>query len=99
MRWIPAIFRILPTDEIQINNLRSRSGIEAILFITRGSTDTPLNGTCFTTPGVEDFLPSVLKLDKLEFLARMDGYAIQGLKGMYTVFLPLLYNLMKFGIQ
>lgn len=61
-----------------------------MLFITRGSTDTPLNGTAFTMPGVKDFLPSVLKLDKLEFLARMDGYAIQGLKGMCSVFLPLL---------
>ena len=39
-----------------------------MLFITCGSTDTPLNGTAFTMPGVEDFLPSVLKLDKLEFL-------------------------------
>ena len=61
-----------------------------MLFVTCGSMDTPLNGTAFMTPSIEDFLLSVLKLDKLEFLAQMDGYAIQGLKGMCSVFLPLL---------
>lgn len=84
------LFCILPTDKIQINNLQSRSGIEAMLFVTHGSMDTPLNGTAFTMPSIKDFLLSVLELDKLEFLAWMDGYAIQGLKGTCSVFLPLL---------
>jgi hypothetical protein len=56
-----------------------------MLFITRGSTDTPLKAVSFATAGTDEFLESVFKIDEHNFLARMEGFAIQGLKGELNV--------------
>ena len=42
----------------------------------------PLTGISFATPGIAEFLGTAFKLDKHEFLARMEGFVMQGLKGM-----------------
>ncbi|KAF8344861.1 hypothetical protein F5887DRAFT_841822, partial [Amanita rubescens] len=70
--------------ENEIANLRSRTGIEALLFITRGTSSTPINGVSYATPGVDKFLESGLKVDEHEFIAKMEGFALQGLKGSTT---------------
>jgi hypothetical protein len=66
----------------QFNNLKSRTGVETLLFTTRGSTNMPLQGISFSTSGVENFLEGALKTDTQDFLGRMEGFAIQGVKGI-----------------
>jgi hypothetical protein len=55
--------------------------VEAQLFATRSSIDVPLKSITYATAGVENFMESTLKLDKMDVLGRMEGYALQGLKG------------------
>ncbi|KAF8345221.1 hypothetical protein F5887DRAFT_834432, partial [Amanita rubescens] len=71
--------------ENEIANLRSRSGIEALLFITRNSSATPLNNISYATPGVGKFLETVLKMDEHEFTAKMEAFALHGLKGSAAI--------------
>ena len=52
-----------------------------MLFTTRGSTDLPLRGVTFATDGVEDFLESALKTDSQDFIGKIEGFAVQGIKG------------------
>lgn len=52
------------------------------MFITRGSTDTPLASIQYTTPGVAQFIETIFKVDSQDFLARMEGFAVQGIKGV-----------------
>jgi hypothetical protein len=65
----------------QLNNLRSRTGVETMLFTTRGTTDMPMRGVSFTTSGVENFLEGVMKTDTQDFLGEMEGFAVQGIQG------------------
>jgi len=44
-----------------------------------------LQGISFATEGVERFLLDVLKVDPQDFMGRLEGYAIQGLKGIVFV--------------
>lgn len=69
-----------------MSNLKSRTGVETMLFLTRGSTDLPLRGVAFATKGVEDFLESALKTDEQDFIGKMEGFAIQGVKGSFFDF-------------
>lgn len=66
----------------EFDNLHARTGTEAIFFTTRSSSDVALKNLYFTTPGVKDFMEMTLKIDPNQFLAKMEGYAINGLKGM-----------------
>ncbi|KAF8324835.1 hypothetical protein F5887DRAFT_838566, partial [Amanita rubescens] len=70
----------LEAIETMLDNLCSRTGLEALLFATRGSLDMPLKGVTYATPGVEEFLQSTMKIDTTDFLAKMEGFALQGLK-------------------
>lgn len=60
-----------------------RTGIEALLFLTRGTTDFTLNGVSFATEGVADFMSTTVKIDEQDFVHRLEGYALNGLKGIY----------------
>ena len=53
-----------------------------MLFVSRGTTDLPLRGVVFTTPGVENFLEGTMKIDTQDFLAKMEGFAVQGIHGL-----------------
>ncbi|KAG2114527.1 hypothetical protein DEU56DRAFT_748933 [Suillus clintonianus] len=64
-----------------LNNLRSRTGAEAILYTTRGSTDLPLRGVAFATEGVDEFMSSVMNIDNQDLISKMEGFAVQGMKG------------------
>ncbi|KAH7922382.1 hypothetical protein BV22DRAFT_974595, partial [Leucogyrophana mollusca] len=67
--------------ESQLNSLNSCTGAEMILFTTCGTTDLPLRGLAFATPGIEDFMPIVMNMDTQDFVTKMEGFAIQGIKG------------------
>jgi hypothetical protein len=66
---------------LQLNNLKSRTGVETMLFTTRGSTDLPLHGVAFATEGVDNFLEGAMKTDTQYFIGKMEGFAVQGVKG------------------
>jgi hypothetical protein len=42
----------------------------------------PLRAVAFATDGVEHFLEGVIKTDTQDFLGKMEGFAVQGVKGM-----------------
>lgn len=71
----------LAAVESELNNLKSRTGVETMLFATRGSTDLPMKGVTFATSGVEHFLEGVMKTAPQDFLRKMEGFAVQGIKG------------------
>jgi hypothetical protein len=52
-----------------------------MLFAMRGSTNLPMKGVTFATAGVENFLEGVLKTDPQDFLGKMEGFTVQGVKG------------------
>ncbi|KAG9310640.1 hypothetical protein JVU11DRAFT_9215 [Chiua virens] len=56
------------------------TGTEMMLFTVRGSTDLSLEGVTFTTPGMQEFITAMMGVDHQDFLAKMEGYALQGLK-------------------
>jgi hypothetical protein len=66
---------------LQLTNLRSRTGVEAMLFLTRGSTDLPMRGIAFSTEGVEEFLETGLKMDTQDFISKLEGFAVRGVQG------------------
>src|SRR5712691_6426065 len=53
-----------------------------MLFTTRGTTDMPLRAVAFTTNGVEHFLEGVIKTNTQDFLGKMEGFTVQGMKGI-----------------
>ena len=42
----------------------------------------PLRPVAFATDGVEHFLEGVIKTDTQDFLGKMEGFAVQGVKGI-----------------
>ena len=52
-----------------------------MLFTTHGSTDLPMKGVTFATAGVKNFLEAVMKTDPQDFLGKIEGFAVQGVKG------------------
>ncbi|KAG2122417.1 hypothetical protein BD769DRAFT_1319439, partial [Suillus cothurnatus] len=71
----------LKADKSELNNLRSRTGTESMFYATRGSTDLPLCGVIFTTDSVEEFMPSMMNIDNQDLISKMEGFAVQGMKG------------------
>ena len=53
-----------------------------MLFAVRGTTDVVLNSITFATAGVEDFMSTTMGVDQQDFVAKLEGYAIQGIKGI-----------------
>ena len=62
--------------------------METILYTTRGSTDLPLRGITFATEGVGEFMTSVMNIDNQDFVGKMEGFAIRGIRGGFY-FWPL----------
>ncbi|KAI0040615.1 hypothetical protein FA95DRAFT_1611649 [Auriscalpium vulgare] len=65
----------------ELNNLRARTGLEAMLFLVRGNSSIKFNPIAFATPQVLEFVAQVLSMDLQDLLTRMEGFAIQGLAG------------------
>ncbi|KAG1844313.1 hypothetical protein DFJ58DRAFT_731230 [Suillus subalutaceus] len=75
------ITQTLKAVEIELKSLQCRTGAESIFYTTRGSTDLPLRSIAFATEGVQDFMPSVMGVDNQDLLGKMEGFAVQGVKG------------------
>lgn len=69
-----------------MDNLKARTGIETILYATRGSTDLPLQGITFNTEGVDNFMESVIGVSAEDFVGKMEGFAVQGVQGDLSSF-------------
>jgi hypothetical protein len=52
-----------------------------MLYATCGSTDLPLCGIAFATEGVEEFMSSVMNINNQDLISKMEGFAVQGMKG------------------
>ncbi|KAI5986623.1 hypothetical protein EDD15DRAFT_2373070 [Pisolithus albus] len=75
------ITHTLKAVENELHNLKSCTGVETMLYMTRGTTNLPLRGIAFTTDGVADFMGSVMGIDTQDLVSKMEGFAIQGIKG------------------
>ncbi|KAG1734233.1 uncharacterized protein EDB91DRAFT_1238445 [Suillus paluster] len=75
------VTQTLKTIENELNSLRCQTGTETILYMTRGSTDLPLHGIAFATEGVDNFMESVMDVDNQEFVTKMEGFALHGIRG------------------
>ena len=53
-----------------------------MLFASCGTTNLPLQGIAFATDGVADFMGSVMGIDSHSLISKMEGFTIQGMKGM-----------------
>jgi len=80
------VYFFIPIISLQLENLKSRSEIEALLYVTKEMTDLPLSGYSFTTEGVSDFLEHIFKIDTQHFLMMMEGFVIQGLQDSSTCY-------------
>ncbi|KAG2143282.1 hypothetical protein BD769DRAFT_1661719 [Suillus cothurnatus] len=67
--------------ENELNSLHCHTGAETILYMTRGSTNLPLHAVTFSTEGVQHFMHSVMNIDNQDFVSKMEGFTIQGMKG------------------
>jgi hypothetical protein len=76
---------------MQLNSLRCRTGVETVLYTTRGSTDLPLRGITFATEGVEEFMASVMNIDNQDFVGKMEGFAIRGIRGRFLFSIVIWY--------
>ncbi|KAF8834718.1 hypothetical protein BDN67DRAFT_872571, partial [Paxillus ammoniavirescens] len=76
------ITQTLKVMENELNNLKSHTGVETILYTTRGMTDLPLWGIPFATEGVEDFMGMVMGVDTQDLVSKMEGFAVQGIRGV-----------------
>lgn len=52
-----------------------------MLFVLSGTTELPMWGIAFTTAGVENFPESTMKINMQDVLVKMEGFAVQGIKG------------------
>jgi len=52
------------------------------MFLTRGTTDLSLTGIAYCSSGMQNFQSEVYKIDEQDYINRMEGYALLGLKGM-----------------
>lgn len=53
-----------------------------MLFTTHGTTNLPMCGVAYSTLGVQHFLEGVMKIDTQDFVGKMKGFAVQGIKGI-----------------
>ncbi|KAF8424252.1 hypothetical protein L210DRAFT_3653569 [Boletus edulis BED1] len=60
----------------ELLNLRACTGVEAILYAMHGSTDLPLHAVTFETEGVKEFMGAMIHMDTLDFISKMEGFAI-----------------------
>ncbi|KAI5994435.1 hypothetical protein EDD15DRAFT_2165994 [Pisolithus albus] len=75
------ITHTLKAVENELHNLKSRTGVETVLYATRGTTDLPLRGVAFATDGIADFMGSVMGIDTQDLVSKLEGFAVQGIKG------------------
>ncbi|KAG1871317.1 hypothetical protein DFJ58DRAFT_644462, partial [Suillus subalutaceus] len=72
------IMQTLRAVETELIKLQCRTGVESIVYSTRGSTDLALRGITFNTEGVDNFMESTMNIDSQDLMSKMEGYAMQG---------------------
>ncbi|KAG1752342.1 uncharacterized protein EDB91DRAFT_1243121 [Suillus paluster] len=75
------ITQTLKAVENELQSLQCHTGTETILYTTHGLTDLPLRSLTFATEGVQDFMHSVMGIDNQDLVSKMEGFAVQGVKG------------------
>ncbi|KAF8330272.1 hypothetical protein F5887DRAFT_1081863 [Amanita rubescens] len=75
------VISTMGTVENELEKLNSRSGVEAMVFVTRSTTGLPLRSRSYNTPGIAGFMETTMKIDQTDFLGKMEGFSLQGLKG------------------
>jgi hypothetical protein len=68
-------------------NLKSRTGVETLFYVTRSTTNVPLRGVVFATDGIKDFMGTIIGVDTHDLVSKMEGFAVQGVRGKFF-FLP-----------
>jgi hypothetical protein len=48
-----------------------------------------MQGFAFATEGVQNFVASVMGFDEQDFVTKMEGFAVQGMKGLYLIMIPI----------
>ncbi|KAI9574343.1 hypothetical protein HD554DRAFT_2229605 [Boletus coccyginus] len=76
----------LKAIEDELDNLRYHTGIEAILYASRGTTDLLLHRVAFATEGVSGFMGSIVGMEPHTLVSKLEGFAVQGLTGKYAHF-------------
>lgn len=67
------------------------------MHVVSGTTDLAIRGTAFATPGVAEFMENTMKIDNQGFLGKMEGHAVQGIKGMFPSFSYLVHSHLFLG--
>ncbi|KAI6096641.1 hypothetical protein F5141DRAFT_1067528 [Pisolithus sp. B1] len=76
------ITHTLKVVENKLHNLKLWTGVETMFYATCGTTDLPLQGVAFATEGVVDFMGSVMGIDTQDLISKLEGFAVQGIKGV-----------------
>ena len=69
----------LPIQQLQALHLRT--GIKAMCHVIRGGSDFTFPPITFWTDGIASFLQQVYNIDEQDFVAKLEGYAVHGLRG------------------
>ena len=69
--------------------------METLLFTTQGTTNLSLNSIHFAMDGVDNFMDTVMGIDSQDFLLKMEGYAIQGIKVCRFIVLVLAKSIIS----
>ncbi|KAG1737237.1 hypothetical protein EDB19DRAFT_1829663 [Suillus lakei] len=75
------VTQTLKTIKNKLNSLKCCTDAETILYTVHGSTDLSLCGIIFTTEGVNDFMVSIMNINDQDLVSKMEGFAIQGMRG------------------
>ncbi|KAI6033556.1 hypothetical protein BKA83DRAFT_4121013 [Pisolithus microcarpus] len=78
------ITHTLKAVENELHNLKSQTGVETVLYATRGMTNLPLQGVAFATEGIADFMGSMMGIDTQDLVSKLEGLAVWGIKGDVT---------------
>jgi hypothetical protein len=78
------VFQLLAT--CQPINLKAHTGAEFLFYGCPGTSDLALRLMSFATECLEEFLTQVLNIDEQDFMAKMEGFALQCLTGIVYIF-------------
>jgi len=81
----------LPVQQLQALHLRT--GIEAVCHVVRGGSDFTFPPITFRTEGIASFLQQVYNIDEQDFVAKLEGYAVHGLRGKAHLLIQLTRGL------
>ncbi|KAH9847641.1 hypothetical protein C2E23DRAFT_711718, partial [Lenzites betulinus] len=82
--------------EKELEHLHARTGIEALLFITRSTTSSYVQPFAFHTSGrLAEFVHALTNSNMSEFALKMEGYCLSGIQGVANNYVQGLVALKK----